>query len=395
MKKGLLSVVLCAGLILTVSGLYRDANAQIEAKRARVKSNSAESLEPASPDLRISSVQQIARGRQTGRLAPADPCTTTVTIMLSQPMVGTLTTSDCRLTNGSFIDFYDFRGTAGQAILVSEASTAFDTYLFLLDSTGTVIDQNDDTGTGTNSRIPVDGGVMTLPYTGHYTIGATSYRATTGTYTVTVDTDARCTLTPVAYNQAVNGALAITDCPININDQPYYTDLYSFSGFAGQQISMSMNSTAIDSYLILHTPSGTGSLVDDDSGGSNNARIPASGMLTLPESGIYTIEASSSGPGEAGNYTVTVVGPVQAPVTVNGKVLTSDGRGLRNATVSITDSQGTVRTTTTSSFGLFAFDNVLTGDTYTIRVLSRLFRYTPRTVQLNGNLTLPDFVGLE
>ena len=211
----------------------------------------------------------------------------------------------------------------------------------------------------------------------------------------TVDTDARCTLTPVAYNQAVNGALAITDCPININDQPYYTDLYSFSGFAGQQISMSMNSTAIDSYLILHTPSGTGSLVDDDSGGSNNARIPASGMLTLPESGIYTIEASSSGPGEAGNYTLTVVGPVQAPVTVNGKVLTSDGRGLRNATVSITDSQGTVRTTTTSSFGLFSFDNILTGDTYTIRVLSRLFRYTPRTVQLNGNLTLPDFVGLE
>ena len=181
MKKGLLSVVLCAGLILTISGLYRDANAQIEAKRARVKSNSAESLEPTSPDLRISSVQQIARGRQTGRLAPADPCTTTVTIMLSQPMVGTLATSDCRLTNGSFIDFYDFEGTAGQAILVSETSTAFDTYLFLLDSTGTVIDQNDDTGTGTNSRIPVDGGVMTLPYTGHYTIGATSYRATTGT----------------------------------------------------------------------------------------------------------------------------------------------------------------------------------------------------------------------
>ena len=82
-------------------------------------------------------------------------------------------------------------------------------------------------------------------------------------------------------------------------------------------------------------------------------------------------------------------------VTVNGKVLTSDGRGLRNAAVSITDSQGSVRTTTTSSFGLFSFENVLTGGTYTVRVLSRLFRYTPQTIQVVDNLSLPDFVGLE
>ena len=82
-------------------------------------------------------------------------------------------------------------------------------------------------------------------------------------------------------------------------------------------------------------------------------------------------------------------------VTVSGRVLTSDGRGLRNATVSITDSLGVRRTTTTSSFGFFSFDNVLTGGTYTFRVASRLYRYTPQTVQVNDNLTLPDFVGLE
>ncbi len=87
--------------------------------------------------------------------------------------------------------------------------------------------------------------------------------------------------------------------------------------------------------------------------------------------------------------------PTQPPVIVDGKVLTSDGRGLRNATVSITDSQGVVRTATTSSFGFFSFDNVAVGQTYTLRVSSRLFRFAPQTVQVNGNLTLPDFVGLE
>ena len=84
-----------------------------------------------------------------------------------------------------------------------------------------------------------------------------------------------------------------------------------------------------------------------------------------------------------------------ANATVSGRALTSDGRGLRNATVSLTDSQGVRRTVTTSSFGFFSFDNVSTGRTYTFRVSSRLFRYAPRTVQVNGNLTLPDFVGLE
>ena len=86
---------------------------------------------------------------------------------------------------------------------------------------------------------------------------------------------------------------------------------------------------------------------------------------------------------------------MERPVTVDGRVLTSDGRGLRNATVSITDSIGVSRISTTSSFGFFSFDNVSTGQTYTFRVASRFFRFTPRTVQVNDNLTLADFMGLE
>ena len=87
--------------------------------------------------------------------------------------------------------------------------------------------------------------------------------------------------------------------------------------------------------------------------------------------------------------------PAAAPATVDGRVLTSDARGLRNATVSITDSNNVIRRATTSSFGFFSFDNIATGQTYTVRISSRLFRYSPQTFQVNGNLTLPDFVGLE
>ena len=113
--------------------------------------------------------------------------------------------------------------------------------------------------------------------------------------------------------------------------------------------------------------------------------------------GQHLAGASSSGGGFAVNGGFWG-GSGTAPssnATVSGHVLTSDGRGLRNATVSITSSQGVVRTATTSSFGLFSFENISTGDVYTIRIISRLFRYASQTVQVNDNLTLPDFVGLE
>lgn len=83
------------------------------------------------------------------------------------------------------------------------------------------------------------------------------------------------------------------------------------------------------------------------------------------------------------------------PLQVDGRVVGSDGRGLRNAIVSITDSAGVVNTATTSSFGFFSFPNVPAGGTYTFRVLSRLYRFQSRTIQINDSATLADFVGLE
>ena len=84
-----------------------------------------------------------------------------------------------------------------------------------------------------------------------------------------------------------------------------------------------------------------------------------------------------------------------ALVSVSGRVTIPDGRGLRNATVSLTDSNGVRRIVTTSSFGFFSFDSVATGGTYVVSVSSRFYRFNSQTVQVDGNLTLTDFVGLE
>ncbi len=87
--------------------------------------------------------------------------------------------------------------------------------------------------------------------------------------------------------------------------------------------------------------------------------------------------------------------PVSSNVTVSGRVVTSGGLGLRNAIVVFTDTAGAQRTATTSSFGIFTLENVMTGFTYTISVRSKRYRFAPRIMQINSALDNVDFVGLE
>ena len=95
------------------------------------------------------------------------------------------------------------------------------------------------------------------------------------------------------------------------------------------------------------------------------------------------------------NGTVTITGPNTAGLTISGRVVTPDGRGLRNASVIITDADGLTRTVTTSAFGYYSFDGVAVGGTYTIGVASRQYRFAARTVTVTDNLTDVDFTGQE
>lgn len=89
---------------------------------------------------------------------------------------------------------------------------------------------------------------------------------------------------------------------------------------------------------------------------------------------------------------VTAMAP---PITVSGRVTTPGGQGLRNAVVSLTDSLGVRRTATTSSFGIYSFDNVRADDTYIFTVGSKRYRFSPQIMLVSQGLTNVDFVGLE
>ncbi len=96
-------------------------------------------------------------------------------------------------------------------------------------------------------------------------------------------------------------------------------------------------------------------------------------------------------------YTATTASlPSAGPsVSVSGTVFTAAGLALRNARVTLTDSNNMQTTAFTSPFGIYNFDDVQPGTTYTLGVQSKRFRFASRVLSVNDNLTNIDFTGLE
>ena len=94
------------------------------------------------------------------------------------------------------------------------------------------------------------------------------------------------------------------------------------------------------------------------------------------------------------NFTITAA-PVSS-VSVSGRVTRANGQGVSNAIVSLVDGGvGGRRVAITNPFGFYRFENVQTGGTYTMAVISRLYSFTPQTIQVNNELTDVNFVANE
>ena len=92
---------------------------------------------------------------------------------------------------------------------------------------------------------------------------------------------------------------------------------------------------------------------------------------------------------------VVALAPAQSLATISGRILTPSGLGIRNAVVSIYDAGNNRRTATTSSFGVYTFENVPFATGYILSVASKRYRFASRTIDVTGNAANIDFVGLE
>ena len=122
---------------------------------------------------------------------------------------------------------------------------------------------------------------------------------------------------------------------------------------------------------------------------------------------LYNIRFDSNRPPQTANATIgflktgaPITVQVQAPssagaapiVTIAGRVTTSGGRGVYNARVLVADSSRHPRMAITNAFGYYRFDDITAGETYTISVSSKIYTFTPQTIQVNGSLTDVNFV---
>jgi hypothetical protein len=112
----------------------------------------------------------------------------------------------------------------------------------------------------------------------------------------------------------------------------------------------------------------------------------------LAASEIGAIYAAGIAPTGAAGKCLTAAAP---PTSITGRVFSPFGQALRNVAVILTDSAGARRMATTSSFGVYTFENVPAGTNYTMNVPSKRYRFNPRTMDIAGNLTNIDFFGLE
>lgn len=79
--------------------------------------------------------------------------------------------------------------------------------------------------------------------------------------------------------------------------------------------------------------------------------------------------------------------PTAASVVLGGRVLTAENFPLRGAKVTLTEADGTIRETTTGSFGRYEFSGVSAGQAVVVTVTSKRYRYSSQVLNLADNVT--------
>jgi hypothetical protein len=91
------------------------------------------------------------------------------------------------------------------------------------------------------------------------------------------------------------------------------------------------------------------------------------------------------------------IAPSSASVSLGGRILTADGRGIRNVLVTLTETDGTSRTVISGPFGNYRFANVASGQAVIISAKGKryVFEDPTRVIQVNEELTEINFVSVQ
>jgi hypothetical protein len=334
-------------------------------------------------------------GTYTIVVDPASTYTGSITLSLSTALTGSITLDGASVpisfTRVGQTARYTFSGTSGQWVSLGLTSvTISSATVTLLGPTGATL-ASTSVGTAGGGLEPTS----TLPTTGTYTIVVDPTGLSTGNLTLTL-------MSYLTGSLNLDGA-ATTSTIATVGQNA----LYTFSGTAGQWVSLGVTSVTLPSaYVTLYKPDGTTltSVTVGTAGGSLDPPVlPTTGTYTVTVNPLYqytgtlTLTLSSEVTGSvtinavatpvalsrAGqNARYTFAGTASQPVTVR-----ITGNTLGNVTVNLYTPSGAYQTGTTNSAASFNLSPVTlaTTGTYTITINPT----TTATGSLNLQVTNP------
>ncbi|NHN46774.1 hypothetical protein G9464_04080 [Halostella sp. JP-L12] len=189
--------------------------------------------------------------------------------------------------NGYF-EPVSLRADGGETVSIEMTAADGDTYLYLLDPAGSVIAQDDDGGSGLNSRIEY----AELADAGEYTVIAGGFRSD-GFFEYELSVQEAqgsggggADLRSIRIGETASGEIDRDD-PRSDRFNGYFEPV-SLRADGGETVTIEMNSADGDTYLYLLGPDGNVIAENDDYGGSLNSQISG---VTLDDGGEYFIIA--------------------------------------------------------------------------------------------------------
>ncbi len=228
------------------------------------------------------------------------------TLALGQDQLGSLTASDVLSAGGRRVQVWTLGTSLGEEVQVDLRSDDFDAFLYVVGPGLNEGLEDDDGGSGLNSRI-----CFIPEQPGEYRVVASSLNAEMGAFTVaaalnngscggaiqTSEIDDLALLSPegrfIAVGDDMSGAL--TDRDATFFGSP--VQAWATQGRAGGPFSVDLISDDFDAFLTVLGPGLDESLTDDDGAGRCDSRI----SFTFPQSGEYLVIVSTLGVG-AGAY---------------------------------------------------------------------------------------------
>lgn len=241
-------------------------------------------------------------------------------ISTGQTLTGNLSTASggSIFGDGSPADLYQFTVTTSQLLVITMSSAQLDSFMYLMDSSGVILADDDDSGGNGDAQI------ARVLAPGTYRVEAGTFVGESGSYSLSLQASTPV-VTNIAVGQTVNGSLSSADGR-SVGCSGCFADVYQFSLTSSQTLAITLSSAAFDTYLRILDSQGQTIAENDDDTGTNSF------FQQTFAPGTYRIEASSYDNGVSGAYTLSLVAvtiqtlPITVGQTVNGTLRNTAAR---------------------------------------------------------------------